>query len=148
MIVAWSKDFSRTVDYLEERPDMNTEKLGYYGFSSGGIYGPIFTAVDDRVQASVLLAGGSFAGMLPEANVLNFATRSHVPTLMINGKDDFITPFETSQLPLFRLLGAPEDAKRHVRLEGGHIIPNRVALIEEVVGWLDRFLGPVTATSP
>ena len=147
IIVAWSKDFSRTIDYLEERPDMNTEKLGYYGFSSGGIYGPIFTAVDDRVQASVLLSGGLFVGMPPEANVLNFATRSFVPTLMINGKDDFLNPFETSQMPLFRLLGAPEDAKRHARLEGGHIMPDRVALIEEVVGWFDRFLGPVTATS-
>ena len=61
MIVMWSKDLSRTVDYLEERPDIDAEKLAYYGFSAGAVYGPIFTAVDDRFKASVLLAGGLFA---------------------------------------------------------------------------------------
>ena len=46
LIVMWSKDLSRTVDYLEERADIDTGKLAYYGFSVGGEYGPIFTAVD------------------------------------------------------------------------------------------------------
>ena len=46
MMVMWSKDLSRTVDYLEERPDMDTGRLGYYGFSAGAVYGPVFTAVD------------------------------------------------------------------------------------------------------
>jgi len=32
---------------------------------------------------------------------------------------------------------------RHLKLEGGHIPPDRLALIEEVLGWLDRHLGPV-----
>ncbi len=147
MIVSWSKDFSRTVDYLETRDDMDTEKLGYYGFSSGGIYGPIIGAVDDRVQAMALLAGGLFAGMAPEANPVHFAPRSHVPTLMINGEDDFLNPLETSQKPFFRLLGAPEEHKRHVRLEGGHIFADRVALLEEVLAWFERYLGPVKTTS-
>lgn len=148
IIVSWSKDFSRTVDYLETRDDIDTEKLGYYGFSAGGIYGPIFAAVDDRIQAMALLAGGLFAGMAPEANPVNFLSRSNVPTLMINGEDDFLNPLETSQEPFFRLLGAPEEHKRHLRLEGGHIFPDRVALLEEVVGWFDRYLGPVERTSP
>jgi hypothetical protein len=143
MIVLWSKDLSRTVDYLQQRPDIDAGKLGYYGFSSGAIYGPIFTAVDDRFKASVLLAGGLFTGFLPEVNVLNFAPRSRVPTLMVNGKDDFITPLEASQQPLFRLLAAPGDAKRHARLEGGHIPLDRRELMREVLAWFDRHLGPV-----
>jgi eukaryotic-like serine/threonine-protein kinase len=144
MIVVWAKDLGRTVDYLEQREDMDTEKLGYYGFSSGAIYGPIFTAIDDRFHASVLLGGGLMPGFLPEVNAVNFAPRTRVPTLMINGKDDFIMPLETSQTPLFDLLGAPEGQKRHARLAGGHIPPDRLALIEEVTSWFDRFLGPVT----
>lgn len=143
MIVMWSKDLSRTVDYLEQRADMDTDKLAYYGFSSGAIYGPIFTAVDQRFKASVLLAGGLYGDFPPEADALNFAPRSHLPTLMVNGQDDFINPLESSQKPLFRLLGAPADRKRHARLEGGHIVPDRLALIEEVLAWLDRYLGPV-----
>jgi eukaryotic-like serine/threonine-protein kinase len=143
MIVLWSKDLSRTLDYLEERPDIDAGTLGYYGFSAGAIYGPIFTAVDARFRASVLLAGGALAGPAPEANVVNFAPRASVPTLMINGVDDFLTPYEQAQRPLFRLLGAPEERKRHVRLEGGHVPHERLALIREVLAWFDRHLGPV-----
>ncbi len=107
LIVLWSKDLGRTVDYLESRDDIDAAKLGYYGFSAGAVYGPIFTAVDDRFGASVLLAGGLSAGFPPEADALNFAPRSQVPTLMINGQDDFLMPWEEAEQPLFRLLGAP-----------------------------------------
>jgi pimeloyl-ACP methyl ester carboxylesterase len=116
-----------------------------YGFSAGAVYGPIFTAVDERFNASVLLAGGIFGDLPPEATVVNFAPRSTVPTLMINGRDDFVVSYELQQRPLFELLGAAEGQKRHARLEGGHIPPDRLAIIEEVVGWFDRHLGPVEA---
>ena len=66
---------------------------------------------------------------------------------MLNGRDDFFASLERSQLPLFRLLGAPEDEKRHARLEGGHIPTDRLELIEEVLSWLDGFLGPVEETA-
>ena len=59
----------------------------------------IFTTVDDRFRASVLLAGGLFAEFPPEVNVINFAPRSRVPTLMLNGRDDFMVPFEFAQEP-------------------------------------------------
>jgi predicted esterase len=143
MMVMWSKDLSRTLDYLEERTDMNTDRLGYYGFSAGAVYGPLFTAVEKRFAAAVYLSGGLFGERPPEATVVNFAPRSTVPTLMINGRDDFQMSYEQQQRPLFELLGTPEGQKRHARLEGGHIPPNRLAIIEEVVGWFDRHLGPV-----
>jgi hypothetical protein len=63
---------------------------------------------------------------------------------MVNGRDDFLTPYEISELPLFRLLGAPEGDKRHARLYGGHI-PDRLQMMGEVLHWLDRYLGPVPA---
>jgi predicted esterase len=143
LIVLWSKDLSRTVDYLEGRTDIDASKVAYYGFSSGAIFGPIFTAVDPRFRASVLLAGGLYGDLPPEADAVNFAPRSRVPTLMVNGENDFICPFETSQKPLFRLLGAPQSEKRQARLPGGHIPPDRLAMIKEIVAWLDRSLGPV-----
>ncbi len=146
MIILWSKDLSRTVDYLEERSDMDTDKLAFYGFSAGAVYGPVFTAVDKRFKASVLFGAGLVADIPPEANPVNFAPRSRAATLMVNGENDFLYPFETAQRPFFRLLGVPEDQKRHARLEGGHIPRNRLELIEEVVGWLDRHLGPVAPT--
>jgi dipeptidyl aminopeptidase/acylaminoacyl peptidase len=75
---------------------------------------------------------------------VNFAPRSRAPTLMINGRDDFLFPFEPSQLPLFRLLGTPEVDKRHARLGGGHIPSDRLEIVRETLDWLDRYLGPVT----
>jgi hypothetical protein len=45
-------------------------------------------AVEDRFQASILLAGGYYTGGvdLPEADPLNFAPRVCVPPLMTNGR--------------------------------------------------------------
>ncbi len=146
MMVMWSKDLGRTVDYLEERPDIDAERLAFYGFSGGAIYGPVFTAIDERFKANVLLGGGLLSSATPEMDLVNFAPRSRVPTLMVNGKDDFLATFDRAQDPLFRLLGAPEDEKRHARIEGGHIPSDRLAIIEEVLAWLDRFLGPVAET--
>jgi hypothetical protein len=60
----------------------------------------------------------------------------------INGIDDFLNPYELSLQPLFELLGAPDDRKRHARLTRGHIPMSRLD-IREVVDWLDLRLGPV-----
>jgi pimeloyl-ACP methyl ester carboxylesterase len=44
------------------------------------------------------------------------------PTLLIAGRYDFISPVETSQLPLLRLLGAPEKDKRLALFDTGHVV--------------------------
>jgi len=61
---------------------------------------------------------------------------------MLNGRYDFGFPVETSQRPLFRLLGAPDRDKRHVIFDSAHV-PPRAAIIREILDWLDRYLGPV-----
>jgi dipeptidyl aminopeptidase/acylaminoacyl peptidase len=143
MLVAWSRDLGRTLDYLATRDDLDPKRLAYYGFSLGACYGPLFTAVDPRFEASILLAGGLLPEGAPENSVVSYAPRSRVPTLMINGPDDFILPLETSQRPLFALLGAEDADKRHALLPGGHIPSDRRDIIREVLDWLDRYLGPV-----
>ena len=55
---------------------------------------------------------------------------------------DFFFPLETSQRPMYELLGTPEEHKRWVVYDGGHSVP-RTQLIEETLGWLERYLGPV-----
>jgi predicted esterase len=143
-MIEWSKDLGRTIDYLETREDIASDKLAYYGFSSGANYGPILTAIDPRFRASIMLASGILPLRLqPEMEVVNFAPRSRVPTLMINGRDDYLVPFAESQRPLFELLGAEPSNKRHARLAGGHIPSDPNEIIREVLDWLDRHLGPV-----
>ncbi len=57
---------------------------------------------------------------------------------MLNGRYDFFFPVESSQDPMFRLLGTPAADKRHVVVEGSHEVP-RAMLIQEVLGWLDKY---------
>jgi predicted esterase len=144
MVIRWTQDISRTIDYLETRSDIAAGKLAFYGFSLGALKGPVFTAIEPRFAASILLGGGFIPDEVrPESDPARFAPRVRTPTLMINGRDDFIMPYELSSNPMLELLGIPPDQKRHARLDGGHIPTNRLEIVREVLDWLERHLGPV-----
>jgi dienelactone hydrolase len=141
--IAWVKDLSRTLDYLQTRDDLNGEKIGFYGLSWGSFAAPIALAVEPRIKAAVLNVGGFWNGrFLPEADSFNFAPRVRVPVLMLNGEHDIVFPLETAQKPLFDLLGTPPQDKRHYKTPAAHAVPRNEA-IKETLDWLDRYLGPV-----
>lgn len=71
----------------------------------------------------------------------NYVPRIKIPTLMLNGKYDTITPYETSIKPMFDILGTPKDRKELKVYETDHI-PPRNELVKETLAWLDRYLGP------
>jgi tRNA A-37 threonylcarbamoyl transferase component Bud32/dienelactone hydrolase len=137
-----AKDVFRSVDYLESRSDIDKNRIGYYGISLGAVPGPIFTALDARIKASVLVGGGLFRSRFPEVDLLNFAPRSRTPALMVNGRYDFQMPVEVRQKPLFKLLGAPEGQKKYVAFESGHVPPPQ-DIMRETLAWFDKYLGPV-----
>jgi dienelactone hydrolase len=133
----------RAIDYLQTRKDIHPAKFGYFGTSWGGGLGAILPAVEPRLKVSVLFVGGFWMEKTsPEVDQINFAPRVTIPTLMLSGRYDFIFPVESSQLPMFRLLGTPDKDKRHVIYETGHGIPQS-ELLKETLAWLDRYLGPV-----
>jgi pimeloyl-ACP methyl ester carboxylesterase len=141
--VAWSKDLGRSIDYLETRKDIDRGSLAYLGLSWGSAVAPIVLAVENRFKTAVLESGGlEFQRALPEADQINFVTRVRIPVLMLNGRYDHFFPVESSQLPLFRLLGTPAKDKKHVIYETGHA-PPRKEFIRESLDWLDKYLGPV-----
>ena len=149
MMISWARDIGRTIDYLETRPEFDATKVAYYGFSSGAVYAPVFAAVEPRIAVSMFIGGGLIPREMPPAmHPVHFAPRSRTPSLMINGRDDFLLPYEVSQRPLFDLLGAPEDHKRHARLRGGHIPSDPREIKREVLDWLDEHLGPIEPTGP
>ena len=142
--IARGKDLRRVIDYIEARPDLDRERIGYYGLSLGAFHGVIGSAIEPRITASVLAGGGlTRAKIPPEVDPFNFAPRIRVPTLMINGRNDFTNPLASSQVPLFELLGLPPDRKRHAILEGGHIPDSLHDLMREALDWFDRYLGPI-----
>jgi dienelactone hydrolase len=139
-------DARRSLDYLETRPDIDAARLAYYGLSWGAQLGPVIMALDPRLKAGVLLMGGLKSGQsAPEVDAFNFAPRVRTPVLMLNGDQDRIFPLQTSQRPLFQGLGTPGADKKHVLYPGGHEIfaTQRSQIVQEVVGWLDRYVGRV-----
>jgi formylglycine-generating enzyme required for sulfatase activity/dienelactone hydrolase len=143
-MILWSKDVGRTLDYLETRKDIDSMKLAYLGASHGGQIAPALLAVESRFKAAILSSGGL---MLrhdpPEVDRLNFVTRVKTPVLMLNGRYDAAFPLESSQLPLFHLLGTPDKDKKHVVYEAGHGDLPHSEEVRETLDWLDKYLGPV-----
>jgi len=130
-------------DYAETRPDLDHDKVAYYGYSWGAVMGAIVPAVDSRIKAAVLASGGvDFHRSLPEVDTINFLPRVKQPVLMLNGHYDFFFPVESTQDPFYNLLGSKKDQKKHMVYESSHAIP-RNELIKETLNWLDEYLGPV-----
>lgn len=138
-------DMRRGLDYCASRDDIDMERVGYMGVSMGAIMGGVLCGVDDRIDAAVLMLGGSLGAFMPglfdaidPANyIANFAGR---PLLMLNGKQDpIITPAAAQ-----RLYDAAKDPKKIVWYDTGHTLP-----LTEAVQEVTAFLGEhVPTTKP
>jgi serine/threonine protein kinase len=140
------KDLARSIDYLETRSDIDKNKLAYLGVSMGSAEGVIFTALaQDRLRAVVFLDGGYFLYAPPMGgDQADFAPRLKKPVLMVNGRFDYVFSVDTAQDPLFKMLGTPAADKRHVKFDTPHDVTERRAeLIQNVLAWLDKYLGRV-----
>ncbi|MEO8100771.1 MAG: protein kinase [Acidobacteriota bacterium] len=144
-VIMWSKDLSRSLDYLEGRSEIDKSKIAFSGYSLGGGIAPILLAMEGRFKAAVLSSGGFWfeRALFPEADGTNFVTRVKLPVLMLNARYDILFPVETAQLPIFRRLGTPDKDKKHITYEAGHgALPYREE-VRETLDWLDQYLGPV-----
>ena len=138
LMVQWIKDLRRTVDFLETRKDIRSDRIGYLGLSWGGETAPIALAMEPRIKAAALYSAGYHA-IIPHAEVAkyNYAPRVHTPTLMMNGRYDTVFPYETSQVPFFNQLGT-RDKKMKVS-DTGHILPMET-VVQETLAWFDHYL--------
>jgi eukaryotic-like serine/threonine-protein kinase len=140
-VIMWRKDLGRTIDYLETREDLLSDKIGYFGISWGGFLGGIMPAVETRIKAVALMVGGMpMERSLPEVDQINFLPRVHQPILMMNGIYDMFFPVETSQKPMLKMLGSK--IKELKTYNEGHLVP-RQELIKETLNWYDKYLGQV-----
>jgi dienelactone hydrolase len=138
------KDLRRAVDYLESRPDIDRSKIAFYGMSLGAQLGPEWLAIEPRFKTGVFMSGGFETwDLLPEIDPVNYTPHVTMPVLMVNGREDFDLPYETAQVPMFKMLGTPAADKKHAVFEGGHIPAKRQEPIKEMLDWLDKYLGPV-----
>jgi eukaryotic-like serine/threonine-protein kinase len=146
--IKWSRDLGRSIDYLETRPDIDAQRLGFYAISWGAAHSPRLLAVEARIKAAVLLSGGLLSRQPREVDSWNFAPRSRVPTLMVNGRHDATYRFESNVTVLFKAFGTPDADKKIESFDGGHRNPvTRPDLLGAIIGWFDRYLGPVQRDS-
>jgi hypothetical protein len=136
------KDFRRTLDYLETRPDINMDKVAIESFSWGMFAGTILPAIEDRLAANVILLSGMFSFKREELNPINYIRRVKIPTLVILGKYDQNFKLEEMGKPLFDLLGTPEDQKHLEICDQDHYLERNI-VIRGVLSFLDKYLGPV-----
>lgn len=145
LTIQQSKEVRRSLDYLETRPDIDKNKFAYLGISQGTASGVIFTALEDRFKAVVFLDGGFFLGpAMAGRDQADFAPRLKKPVLMVNGKYDFTFPPDLSQTPMFNMIGTPPADKVRKVFETPHDVSQmKTELAQEVLGFLDKYLGRV-----
>jgi uncharacterized protein len=124
-------DLRRGVDLLAATAGVDASRIGFVGFSLGGMLGTVFCAREPRVAAVAVVIAGSFAHMRywergdstaerqrrreaaeatdPAFFVAAIAPR---PFLMVNTESDPIFPRE-AVLTLFAAAGDPKDLRWH-----------------------------------
>jgi dienelactone hydrolase len=149
-------DYSRAVDYLVTRPEVDPARIGYVGASWGAITGIPFVAHEPRVRAMVsLVGGGDFLARMPgEATEIARAVSAAIdpihhagriaprPLLMINATQDQLIPRASAEA-LHRAAGKGSEV---VWLETDHYLRGQdpVSIRERVIAFLRKRLGGET----
>ena len=116
-------DLRRAVDFIETRKELDSQKIGYYGISLGGITGTIFCGVESRIKVPIVALAGGQLNLLYEKEALSKEAKDFVsiieplnfvkeiaprPFLMLNAKNDEIVPPLMSTL-LFKGAKEPKE---------------------------------------
>lgn len=125
----------RSLDYLIERPDVESDQIACTGASGGGTQTFLLTAVDDRVRVSApvnmvsaQMQGGCVCENAPGLrldtyNVEIAALAAPRPLLLVSATGDWTVNTPSVEFPaiqsVYRLLGA-EGAVENVQIDAGH----------------------------
>lgn len=150
-VFEWAKDWMRTADYIRTRQDIDKARIAFFGYSLGGVAGVFMSGAEELpFHACVLRAGGIpiYEEPPPERDPVHYLPRITIPMLMINGKNDWLLPFDASIRPMFDLIGTPPAAKRLAAVyEGHHGIPED-RLEREIIRFLDQYFGAPQNIAP
>jgi uncharacterized protein len=148
-------DYSRAVDYLATRPDVDPQRLGYGGISWGAITGITYAAHDPRIKAvASIVGGGNFMGPLADKvqmaqetieaaktfdPVFHVALIAPRPLLLLNVTKDQLVPRFFSE----SLHKAAGDGAVKKWVETDHFFQgvDRYAILEDVIAFMKDNLG-------
>ena len=143
-------DYSRAVDYLLSRADVDPQRVGYAGVSWGAITGVTFVAHDPRVKAMAsIVGGGNFMGFISDKvempaeaveaakgfdPVYHVALIAPRPLLLLNVTHDQLVPrFFAESLHAAAGAGA-----KKMWLETDHFFQgvDRYAILDDVIAFM------------
>ena len=123
-------DQRRAVDLLAGRPEVDPERIGYWGASMGAFLGSVLGGVEPRIKSVVLVVGGggfrqrlgdkitpeqeTTIAIVEPANWVGLI--SPRPLLMLNGRKDVLVRPEMTKV----LFAAAREPKRLVWYDSGH----------------------------
>lgn len=124
-------DLSRAVDVLAATPGVDANRIGFVGFSLGGMLGTVFVAQEPRIRAAAIVIAGSFAymrywerGSTDEERARRLANARATdpaffaaaiaprPFLMVNTEDDPVFPRD-AVTALFEAASEPKELRWH-----------------------------------
>jgi 2,6-dihydroxypseudooxynicotine hydrolase len=157
---------SAAIDFLERRPEVDTGRLGIVGRSMGGYFGPRAASQDRRIK--VLVAWGAVYDLLPmdeqtprnraaltfitgkanaeEAqdylsflNMQGHAQRITVPTLVIHGGLDQVTPLYNAEKLLAEIKS--KCVETMILMDSGHCCHDKSHIVRPAIGdFLARYI--------
>lgn len=147
-------DYSRALDYLLTRPEVDPRRVGYAGISWGAITGIVFVAHEPRVKAMASIVGGgnwlgAIQGEVPEEtrrisrkidpvyHVKRIAPR---PLLLLNVTKDQLVPRFFGE-SLHKAAGDGPSVKK-MWVETDHFFNgiDRYAVLAEVIAFMEKSL--------
>ncbi len=132
---AMVQDWQAAIDHLVQLPQVDPQRVAWYGISMGTAYGLPVVAADKRIRAAVLGMWGTCRQ--PSARLVADAQKIHVPVVFHVKHDDAIfTP--AGQQDLYAHIASAH--KEFVSYEGGHTDPAGEQL-QDIAQFLKAQLG-------
>lgn len=158
---------SAVIDWLSQRPEVDPDRIGLYGWSMGSYWGPRIAAYDSRLKACVGAMGvyldkdiifnqarppykdnymymsnihdeDEFDEMARQMTLAPIADRIKCPTLLVMGEFDELCPLEEAE-ELFDMLTCPKEL--WIFENQNHTLGDRLAdMYSLVADWLKRQL--------
>jgi dienelactone hydrolase len=129
-------DYRRALDYLKGRPEIDSSRMGVFGYSMGGTQTYLLTAVDTRIKVAVACAVP--ADRSPNSLIAprNFARAiGSRPFLLIAGRQDEMCPPEEAER-VFRRIGS--DSAKLSFYDGTHKL--RPDFVPQAARWFKDHL--------
>jgi uncharacterized protein len=155
------KDLQRAVDVLRAQPNVDDDRIAYYGVSYGGSMGALFAAIERRIKTAVLVVGNGglvtrstspadlafmaslscatrvawFREMVPLEPIRFIGLATPTPLLLQSGRFDTAIPEADAKL----LHNAAPQPKKSLWYDAGHNL-NQQALFDSH-DWLVEKIG-------